>query len=89
MLPFQVPPDQLLRGGLEGGHRGRVEGLAEDVLLAAQDDAVAGQVVGAARRLERTGAGRPVRRAPDLDAGCVARGWRSPAARRRRLALLP
>ena len=39
-------------------HRGRVERLAEDVLLAGEHDAVAGQVIAAARELERAGAGR-------------------------------
>src|SRR2546425_3754637 len=46
-------------GALEGGHRGGVEPLAEDVLLALQDDAVAGQVIRAARPFERA---RAVRR---------------------------
>ena len=87
LLPFQRPPDQLLAERLELRHRGRVERLAEDVLLAAEHDAVAGQVILAARDLERCrcpspevvlsavtprAAGRPASRQVDLAASLRA-----------------
>src|SRR5919198_1109905 len=46
------------RRSLGGRERGRVDGIAEDVLLAAERDAVLGEVVLAARALERAGAQR-------------------------------
>src|SRR5438128_2159223 len=52
------PAGPRVAGALEGGHRGGVEPLAEDVLLALQDDAVAGQVIRAARAFKRAGAVR-------------------------------
>ena len=47
-----------VRPALELRHLGRVERLAEDVLLAAEHDAVAGQVILAACDLERAGTRR-------------------------------
>ena len=70
LLPFQVPPDQLLWSASRRGHRERVEALAEDVLLAGQDDAVAGQVIEAAGALEAPDPGRD---GPRLDRGRQAR----------------
>ena len=58
VLPFQGRPDQRRPVASSARHRGRVERLAEDVLLAGEHDAVAGQVVAAARELERARAGR-------------------------------
>src|ERR671931_336815 len=52
------PAQPRRRRSLGGRERGRVDGIAEDVLLAAERDAVLGQVVLAARALERAGAQR-------------------------------
>src|SRR5919204_257804 len=52
------PAQPRRRRSLGGRERGRVDGIAEDVLLAAERDAVLRQVVLAARALERGGARR-------------------------------
>src|ERR671937_228563 len=52
------PAQPRRRRSLGGRERGRVDGIAEDVLLAAERDAVLRHVVLTARGLERTGARR-------------------------------
>ena len=59
-----MPPDHELAARLQCGERRRVDGPAEDVALAREGDAVARQVILAARELEEPVAGR--RREPLL-----------------------
>ena len=56
-----------MAGGLQGSDRRRVERHAEDVLLALKLDAVQRDVIGAARGLERAGAGRERPYSPALE----------------------
>src|SRR5262249_45262538 len=59
-VPAAAVPARLR--AFRGGERRRIDRGAEDVLLALERDSVGGQVVAAARALDRAGAGRGVER---------------------------